>query len=275
METRMHRSPCCFVAILLAAVSCAAPGARGIPAPQVDAPGQKPVPTHPSGTLLAAFGGGKFDFETQGSSLEGDSTATMVRLMGEGNSKAGFGAGLNFEAMQTGDDLLEDLGGEPTEGTSVDFFPYFLYQVRGSEQFRMPLRLGLWLRTLEVEGQLSGDAIRWTTLGLRFSAEPEVVLARSPGFGATVFADLSLATGSTDIDSDIGAVGPLNGEYDTDAGLFAFEIGPRFRFDKFFFGVSFLHRAVSYGDSDPVGGIFIRGVDETVSCFMVTFGARL
>lgn len=235
---------------------------------QAAASGHLPRPVYLDGRFTVAGGSFEHDIDNPAGSVNDDTGSSFVGLMVEGSSRAGFGGGISMEMTVTNDDLFRS-SGAPARAVVFEFAPFFLYRVAPSHRFTMPVRVGPWLNTLLLDDQNSSDTTHWTSIGGRVEVEPEVVLAASRGFEFSLFSEVSLAAGFTNVSVDTNA---LNEDYDSSSSAFGFEIGPRFRWSHFLASVSFLHRQLSIDQSDPTNGTFVFGVDDSFDGLAVSFG---
>src|SRR5690349_8315372 len=204
---------------LLLATGCAAVGGQPAPRPARDLDG-------PVFNGQVTFAGGKYEHDIDGS-FKDRTGAGYFGVLAEASTRSGLGGGIALEVMNSDDDLFEGQAPNDQQVGTFELDPYFLYRVSAGEQFRMPLRLGLWIHALNVDDQGSSDSLTWISVGLRLAAEPEVVLMRSPDFECSVFTAISLAGGSSEAHVESAAV---DEDFDTEAGAFGLEVGPRFRF---------------------------------------------
>jgi hypothetical protein len=255
------------ISALIAVTSgCTGPSAARAPQPPA-----KDV--HPVFSALLSFGGGGYEHDTDGVGLDGDTGGGFFRLLVEGNSHAGFGGGLVIEGFGSEDDLFDDVpGAEPTEGAWGEVSPYFLYRVTGGDNFRMPVRAGVYFQSLGIEGQTSGDEIDWDTVGLRFAVEPEFVLARGDNVEFSLGGEVVLGFGGTEIQATVGNA--ATADFDASAGTFGLEVGPRLRVSAFAAALSLLHRQIRVDDSDRQNGIVFPGVDASFTGLVLTLGVR-
>lgn len=137
------------------------------------------------------------------------------------------------------------------------------------DRFTMPVRVGPWIHSLQLEDQGTSDKFTWTSFGGRVEVEPEVVLAATPNFEFSLFSALSLAAGTTKINSDIAGVSE---DFDSHGSAFGLEIGPRFRWSRFLASVSYLHRQLSIAESDPTNNVVVFGFDNSFNGIAVSFG---
>ncbi|MEO6709366.1 MAG: hypothetical protein ABI054_07525 [Planctomycetota bacterium] len=211
---------------------------------------------------------GDYDHDTDGS-FDDETKAGFVGLRAEASNRSGLGGGVSIEVMNSDDDLFEGQTANESQATSVEIAPFFLYRVDGGDRFRMPLRAGPWIHALTLDEQHSSDSLTWVSVGLRVAVEPEIVLARSEGFEFSLFSEVSLAGGGTQVHQELGSG---DEDYDTGGGAFGFEIGPRFRWSHFSAGVSLLHRSLSFDKSDRENNVRIPGIDTSFDAFAISFG---
>lgn len=212
--------------------------------------------------------GGDFEHDIHGS-FKDDTSASFLGLQVEGNTRSGFGGGVSVEMTQSDDDLFANQAATSAQDTIVEIDPYFLYRVRAGERFRMPVRFGPWIHVLTLEDQNSSDTLDWVSLGLRAAVEPEFALVRAEDFELSLFAELSVAGGSTRIHLDSSGG---DEDFDSSSAAFGFEFGPRFRWSHFHAGVSYLHRGLAVDESDPENNAVVRAIDTSFDAIAFSFG---
>ncbi|HUR29685.1 MAG TPA: hypothetical protein VM509_15955 [Planctomycetota bacterium] len=258
-----NRLPACLAALFFVLFSTACAVTNSSATRASVAAGRSPV-----FDARVRLAGGKYEHDIDGS-LQDKTSAGHFGLLAEGSTHSGIGGGISLEVTNSDDDLFENQIVDSDQATLVEIDPFFLYRVRGGDRFQMPLRFGPWIHVLTLDDQGSSDELTWVSLGLRLEVEPEVVLARTDDFEFSLFTALSLAGGGTEVHLDSSGG---DEDFDTDAGEFGFEIGPRFRWSHFEAGFSFLHRAVEFDESDPENNVTVRGVDATFNALAVSFG---
>jgi len=227
-------------------------------------PKARPEPKYRGQFTLA---GGKYKHDIEDAS-EDDTTAGLVAAQGEICSPEGIGGGLTVEFLSSNDHLLAGQT-STSHAEAVDVFPHLLYRASAGETLRMPVRLGPWMHALTLEDEGSTDRLRWRTLGLRLAVEPEIVIERTENFEWSFFTSVALAAGATRIELDSAA---NDDEFDSYAAALSLEVGPRFRWSHVFAGISFLHRAVAFDESDPANSQTVSELHSTFSGFAVTLG---
>jgi hypothetical protein len=231
----------------------------------------RPSDDHLESSALATMALGSYAHDTSGSLKEGDTSAVLVRLLGEANSEAGWGGGLSMEYLASDDDLLAGEGSLPTSATAREVSFHVLYRVSDGDRFRMPVRAGIFSQSLELTSGPGSDSSEWSTHGFRVAVAPEVVLARRRDFAFSLCSEVSLGFGPSRVDA---RTPPGDRNYSTSATMLGFDFGARFRFARFGIGISYVHRGTRMDDSDPKDGIFARGFDSSFDGVALVLDAR-
>lgn len=240
-----------------------APVSRSLQDPPAAAPARKQLPPFLIDLTLAS---GSFDHDTDGSNLDGDTTAGLLRLRFEGYGESRFGGGVEVEVIGSDDDLFVDNGFGESEARAVEVFGYGAYRFE-SRRFAMPLRFGLFGRRYETEFANPSGEIETTSFGIKVAAEPEIafVMTEKVRFGA--YGNLALGFGVSEIQ-----VSGTSTEWDSNNATLGLELGLRLRVGITAMSLAYLHRTEAIDDSDPEGGVFIRGVDTNFDGVAFTFG---
>lgn len=216
----------------------------------------------------ASIGGfsGSYEHDIDGS--ESDSaSASYGLLVLEAGDPRGFGGGLRARHGKSDQELFEDLG-PPAEAISAEGSLYLLYRWCPTERFRMPARIGPWVDGIKLSFDNS-DEIEWITYGGQIGVSPEYEILDGRSLALTIFGDVSLSFGTTDIDADVGG----NSEsFDGSSRAVALEFGPRIHFGPCFASLSYRFRRFTADESDSVGGISVRGFDGTTQGAVLMLG---
>lgn len=226
---------------------------------------------NPVFTGQVTLGGGRYEHDIDGGG-DDRTRAGYFALMLEGGSRDGFGGGVRIESVSSDDDLFEG-SGTSSQATGVDIAPYFLWRAVDTGRFRMPVRVGPWINVLQLDEESSDDQVTWVTVGLRAAVAPEVALLTRRNFALSIASEISLAAGGTAIEVESGNDDQT---FDSSAGAFGFELGPRFRWSHFYAGFSYVHRSLSVDESDTenLGGVptVVREFDNSFDGLVVSFG---
>lgn len=217
----------------------------------------------------AGIAGGNFDFETDGSTLNDDTSAGMFRLQFEATSARGIGGGVRLESVASDDDLFVDAGFGETEAAIGSIFGHFTYR-HEAHRFVMPLRIGLLLNALTLEDQTTDDEVTYASIGPYVEIAPEFVIARSGTTRWSLFGEFGIGVGGTAIDVDED---PRDYESVTTFG--GIELGTRLTLNKIELGLAYVGRFQSMDESDPEGGpggdFVVLGYDASFNGLMFTF----
>lgn len=224
----------------------------------------------PNFRIDASLGAGTAEHRTDGSDLDGDTSAAFFRLRFEGVSDRGFGGGVRLESWRAKDDIFHDNGYEDTDVTSSGLFGHFTYRFE-QDEFSMPLRAGLLLYGHRLEGADSGDEVTSSSLGPMFEIAPEIVLAESGDFRFSLFGELGFGFASTVVNADTQTID--DEDFDSSTWFYGLELGARFYFGHFETGLSFVARGLEMDESDPEGGQVIQGYEASFDGLLLTFGA--
>ncbi|MCA8965022.1 MAG: hypothetical protein KDC48_09040 [Planctomycetes bacterium] len=223
--------------------------------------------TLPKVRIELGLGAGTLDHDTDGSNLDGDTSAGAFRLGFEAFGKSGLGGGVRYEAWTSKDDLFNDAGFNSTEGSTASLFAHLSYRL-GDEDFAMPLRGGILLHNHHLEDQVTDQDTDFASVALLTEIAPEVFLSRGERVSWSLTGGLSLGAGLTRIDSDA-----LANDYDSTTVFYGAELGTRVRIDAIELGLSFVARGHSMSESDTKGGLSVLAYDSTFTGVMLTVGA--
>ncbi|MCA8960266.1 MAG: hypothetical protein KDC38_07120 [Planctomycetes bacterium] len=213
---------------------------------------------------------GEYDHETQGSTLDGDTAAGLLRFTAEGVGRPGFGGGVAIEFGASDDDLFDDVSVTNGEARFFDAFIHATFRLAPSPYFRMPVRVGPYLHALGLEFDPNTD-VTWASVGARVQVEPEVLVYRGPHAEVGIFTELTVGAHSTRVDRDTN--NPLtDDEYDTEGYTAGVSVGVRGRWKGFTAGLAYIHRTMQFDESDPENGVFIREARGQFNGLMAEMG---
>ncbi|MBL8734775.1 MAG: hypothetical protein JNN13_20530 [Planctomycetes bacterium] len=212
-----------------------------------------------------AFGGGTFDYETDGSLLDGDTSGGLFRLEFEGHGESGLGGGLRLEGVASDDDLFTNAGFTPREARESSLFGFFSWR-HTQHRFAMPVRLGLLFDGLVLEDKPTGEETTFDSVGPYFEIEPQVTLSHGDGVDWSLYGQLGFGAGfsTTEIEGD-----PR--EFESSTGFFGLEFGTRLQIASVELGLAYVGRFRSYEESDIEGGDFIFANDSSFSGLLFSF----
>lgn len=209
--------------------------------------------------------GGSFDFETDGSGLDGDSDGAMLRLSFEGTSARGIGGGVRLESVASDDDLFTGTGFGTAEASNGSLFGHFTYRVE-SHRFAMPLRVGLLLNGLTLTDNATDDEVTYASIGPYFEIAPEVVLVRGGKTQWSLFGEVGVGVAGTAID-----VEGDSRDFESTSSFAGLELGTRLLIGPIELGLSYVGRWQSMDESDPEGGTVVLGYDADFQGAMFSF----
>lgn len=212
------------------------------------------------------FAGGTFDFDTDGSNLEDDESAAMLRVTFEATTARGIGGGARIESVVTDDDLFADAGFAAAEARNGTLFGHFTYRLE-SHRFAMPMRAGLLFNGLTLEEEVTGDEVEYASIGPAIEIAPELTLVRSGTTRWSVFGEMMLGATVTRVEIDGAA-----DDYDSDTGFFGLELGTRVLLGPVELGLSYVGRWQSMDESDEENGTVAFGYDAEFQGVMFNVG---
>ena len=216
--------------------------------------------------IAMGLAGGNFDFDTDGSNLDGDTDAGLFRLQFEGTSRSGFGGGLRLESYASDDDLFVDNGFAASEAAVGTLFAHFTYRFE-QHRFAMPVRIGLMLNGLTLTEKATDDESTYGSVGPYLELAPELTLARSGAVRWSVYGEAGIGVGGTVAEFD----GDSN-NYESATGFFGLEFGTRLQLSAFELGLAYIGRWQSMDESDPENGLVAFGYDAQFQGLMLTLG---
>jgi hypothetical protein len=232
---------------------------------------------HPSTFLSIGLGFGQQDVEVNTGSLatgvvSRSADAFQFRLRGEHFFESDFGFFANVY-FGNADDIDEDLGATDSSYDTFGFFLAASYRARMGDNFRLPVRFGPFMQMSEQDNsQFTDGAIERTTVGVRLSAEPEVVLSRRVSDGKvselSVFGEFSCGAGPADVEDDVDSE-------EAYAFTLSYEIGARYRFASgLLVGLSWIGQKYHVGTTESYNNTAFFGVDDDFTGVLITAGWR-
>ena len=262
-----------IVGLLAAPVLClgtaACTATRQQPPPQQPATGAPASPRWPPPVVLVTETAvGNFQHKTDGSNLDGDALAWLVRGRVEGFQDNGLGGGLGFESLATDDPLFDGPGLGSSKATLGDWFAHLSYRVGGGN-WCMPLRVGPAFRDYRLKDSGSSERVSYATLGVRGEAEPELALARSDALVWSLNGRAGYTYGWTRVSTDPDTI-----DADTRSSQYVLEAGTRFYSDQVRLGIGYLYEHESIDASDVILGLQFLGVDTRFQGVVFDFTLR-
>ncbi len=204
------------------------------------------------------FGSGTTEHEFAENDASGESDSRTVGFFFEGISNKGFGGGFQMEIIDSDDyddSFIDD------ETSVVDLFGHFTYRFQ-SDRFRLSLRPGFGLHVHSFDDESSSNSIDYVTFFFRIQAEPELILIESRNVTWSVYGDLSLAVGSTEIDASLF----VEDDDSSDASLFGVSLGTRVQLNSLLLGLGFVARSFEIDDTRNFASVEndYSGVEFTV-----------
>lgn len=187
------------------------------------------------------------------------------------------GLGIFFEGYTgTADGIDDDLNLTGNPSSSLDSSGFFLaaaYRATVDDDFRLPVRFGPFIQTTEQDRSTFTDgAIERETIGIRLSAEPEVILMQKNSNGKiselSVFGEVRAGAGPTDVSDNADSEEGYSFTID-------YEVGLRY---KFGFGLltqlSWVGSKYHVGATESYNNVVFFGLDDDFRGVMLTAGVR-
>jgi hypothetical protein len=206
------------------------------------------------------LGAGTMDHEFVESDAQGSADAAFLGLQFEGVSARGFGGGVRVESIAS-DNFDKDLLGD--DASATELFGFFTYRYQ-TERFKVAVRPGLGLSLHSYNDDLVDVTIDYSTVFLRIEAEPEFTLIENPDLLWSVYGDLALGYGTTQIDSE--GIVP---DDDSSAALVGVDLGTRLQLGRFLLGVGYVLRTLKIEDTD-----LYTTVENEFSGVQISLGIR-
>jgi hypothetical protein len=229
---------------------------------------------HPRTFLQVGFGIGTQYAETNdGTAVTSRSaTAYSIRARGEHFFQSQFGVFLSGHTT-VADDINEDLGATDSEQVSNTLFLAVAFRGLMDDDFRLPVRFGPFLQTLDQE--TGAQEFSYETIGVKLSAEPEYIIFQKNQDGRmqelSAFAELTCGAGPTDYE----ATGPLSGNEDGYAFTLSYEFGLRYKLaNGFLASASWFAQKYHIGTSESYNSLVFFGVDDDFSGVVLSLGYR-
>ncbi len=187
------------------------------------------------GVITMAIAPGEFAIDRPGPDTDPD--ARTVRFSAEFGRSAG--GGVRIERTTSDDDEF---------GTSVDrinFYGHFSGRFPAGPRGHVGVRVGPQIDVTDFD--TSPGSSDYTTFAARFEVEPEFDLFRRDRTALSAFFTGHIGAGAAYVDVESGGV---DDSFDTDAVLYGFETGLRFRAARFFGGASYLWSRTDVDESD-------------------------
>lgn len=214
-----------------------------------------------SGSLLA--GGGVFT---------GTTDAQRYRLRAEHFFESGLG--VFFEGYTgTADGVDDDLMLPGGSFDSTGFFLAAAYRATVDDDFRLPVRFGPFIQTTEQSNPAFTDgAIERQTMGIRLSAEPEVILMQNNNNGKisefTAFGEVRAGAGPTDVKDNVDSEDGYSFTID-------YEFGLRYKFGNgLLTSISWVGSKYHVGATESYNNAVFFGLDDDFRGVMLTAGIR-
>lgn len=237
------------------------------------------------GTALAA---GTFDF-VQGrspvlsfpmpagtSTLDGRTSAWLLRLQGEFVGGDHIGGGVRFESMASANSRFTGpFDFDVRDARDHSAFAHLTWRV-DMERFAMPIRVGALANRLEVEYSRAGGPREddFTSFGPYFELAPEWSLAGAHGSRWSLYAEGGIGWTAT-------RIGGTPGSFPSDATtrFVGVEVGTRleigtFEVGAFEVGLAYVARFQRMERSDPEAGVTISPFDAQFQGVLVSFAVR-
>jgi hypothetical protein len=207
---------------------------------------------------------GKFNFDSNGSNLDGRTDAGLFRFSLEATSPRGYGGGVRFEGVESDDDLFAGTGFSSSQANHGSIYTHFTYRFE-EHRYSMSFRAGLLFDDLTLKDRTNAE-VDYTSFGPYFEIAPEVELLRRGKTRWSLYGEFGFGFASTwiDVDND-----PNN--YDSWTSFWAAEIGTRFTFHTVELGFAYVGRWQTMDQSDPQGGLVALGYNSDFQGLLVTF----
>lgn len=242
---------------------------------------------HPPTMVSFGVGIGKQTLEvntgdTSGSAgsgvLTGSTSSARFRLRGEHFFESGFGV-FGEAYIGIADDIDDDFPrgvGQPTPSSSLDSNGIFLaaaFRATMDDDFRLPVRFGPFMQMSDQSDSTFADgSIERSTIGVRLSAEPEVILFQTNDSGSiselSVFGEVRAGAGPTEVKDNVDSE-------DGYAFTLDYEIGVRYRFGNgLMTSLSYVGQKYHVGTTETYNNATFFGVDDDFTGIMITAGLR-
>ncbi len=229
---------------------------------------------HPRTSITLGLGIGDQDVENNtGTGIASRSTdAFHIRLRGEHFFQSDFGFFANVY-LGLADDINQDAGSSDSSFDSFGIFLAASYRATMGERFRLPVRFGPFIQSSEEDDSAFPDgAIERGIIGVRLSAEPEVILSQTVSNGKvteiSAFAEFGCGAGPAKVEDDVD-------DEDAYAFTLSWEVGMRYRFSNgVMAGLSWYAQKNHIGTTESYNNVAFFGVDDDFTGIMVTAGLR-
>lgn len=187
------------------------------------------------------------------------------------------GLGIFFEGYQgSADDIDDDLNLPGSPSSSFDSQGIFLaaaYRATLDDDFRLPVRFGPFIQSTEQDRSTFTDgAIERETIGIRLSAEPELILVQRNRNGRisefSAFAEVRAGAGPTDVGDDADSEEGYSFTID-------YEFGLRFKWGMgLMTSLSWVGSKYHVGATESYNNVVFFGLDDDFRGVMLTAGWR-
>jgi hypothetical protein len=219
-------------------------------------------------TAQLSLGAGSYEVDI--ADVGNDSTAGgLFELAFESVPETKFGGGARVRGLASDDDLDDDPpDGFPgtAEARDAEWFFHGTYD-GGVDRQRLPLRMGLSIRSLELQDSISENGTTWSSVGPRVEFAPSLPLNDSDEIAVSATGLLGLGYSLTSIEDDT-----LGLDWDSDAVFVDAGVGLRCEFNRAYIDLGYRYLSSRYAESDVSGGLFVREIDATFSGLVFTLG---
>ncbi len=219
-------------------------------------------------TAQLSLGAGSYEVDI--ADVGNDSTAGgLFELAFESVPETKFGGGARVRGLASDDDLDDDpLDGSPgtAEARDAEWFFHGTYD-GGVDGKRLPLRMGLSIRSLKLQDSISENGTTWSSVGPRVEFAPSLPLNDSDEIAVSATGLLGLGYSLTSIEDDT-----LGLDWDSDAVFVDAGVGLRCEFNRAYVDLGYRYLSSRYAESDVNGGLFVREIDATFSGLVFTLG---
>jgi hypothetical protein len=229
--------------------------------------------------IEGGIGYARFDYDTLQSNFDSGSDGVASRINFEWLPERHLGLGVLLETVSTTDDLFvgkqinSGVRDEPANADAFasDLFTYFSGAPIANDWLKLPLHVGPFISTLQVDYLDANVEFDYATFGIRAGVRPEIKLVNTARFDWSIYGGASYGIGVTVIDEDrIGR----DETYESDTQTFRAEGGLRFAFGQLNVGVAYVFSGANTARSDPENGLRVPEIDYDSDLFMLTIGGR-
>lgn len=216
------------------------------------------------------IGGGHYEIKAAGDG-SGDARAALLEAGFESIASNDFGGGVRARAVVTDDDLDTDgPGPDPASFRASDGEWYFHGSYdSATDDRRMPVRFGLFVRSFAVEETTADEEIRWNSFGPRAEFAPEWTLQQWDKDTISAFAMVGAGYGFTTVESTLTA-----NDWETDGVFLDLGVGMRGAFNGLMLDVGYRYLSAHYAETEVSAATTVRETDTTFSGFVFSIGGR-